>query len=146
MGELLHHPAQLLGLRSHWGDRGLLEHLAASLATCLLCQLQWEPSVECWANSRWEDCASLSGEAAGNGGLAGGVCVCMHECRPTYSILLASFVPMPSLTTVFLLLTVANPFLHTASNQILELGIKTWLLASCKRKVEPSCIVTLGIM
>ena len=52
--------------------------------------------------------------------------MCMHECRPTYSILLASFVPMPSLTTVILSLTVANPFLHTASNQILELGIKTW--------------------
>jgi len=69
VGELLHHPAQLLGLWPHRGDRWLLEYLTPSLAAGVLCQLQWEPAVECWPNGRWEDCACLPGEATGNGGV-----------------------------------------------------------------------------
>lgn len=80
VGELLHNPAQLLGLWPHRGDRWLLEYLTASLAAGVLCQLQWEPAVECWSNGRWEDCACLPGEATGNGGVVEGVCMCICMC------------------------------------------------------------------
>ena len=72
------------------------------------------------------------------------VCVCMHECR---SILLASFVPMPSLATVFFYCLVSNPiFAYCKQSNTGARELKHGNETSCKWRVEPSCIVTLWIV